>query len=118
MDVCSIKCTSEDCDKQTSAEYCALHARLKCDVEGYREEVDPPHSRKETIRPPATTRPSSECSRGSRKRVRHSEITSMASKRAISRESAGGAVTMLDVDGQKSPVERDNSVKKEVQLAL
>ncbi|CAN0097843.1 unnamed protein product [Ascophyllum nodosum] len=138
--VCSIKCRSEGCDKQTSlgvactktVEYCALHAGPKCDVEGYtEEEVGPPHSGREIIgnitpngaehkivHPPAITPPPSECSRGSRKRVHHSEITSTASKRAISRESAGGAGTMPDVDGQNSLVKRDNSVKIEVQLSF
>ncbi|CAN0420932.1 unnamed protein product, partial [Ascophyllum nodosum] len=45
-------------------------------------------------------------SRDSRKRVRHSEITSTASKRAVAQESTAGAVTVPDIDGQKSPVKR------------
>ena len=83
-------------------------------------EVDPHHSGKDIIgnvlpngakhqavHPPATTSPQSEGGQGSRKRVR-----------PIPRESAGGAGIMQDRDGQKSPVERDYSVKAEVQLSL
>ena len=115
-----------------TAEYCAQHARLKYGVEGYREgEVDPHHSGTETIgniipngakhptvHPRSTTIPPSEGSQSSRKRARHPEITSTAPMRPISRESAGGAGTMPDIDGQNSPVKRDYSVKTEVQLSL
>ena len=55
-------------------------------------------------------------SRESRKRARYPEITSTASKRAVARESTGGAVTMPDIDGKKSPVKEDYSMKTEVQL--
>ena len=140
VDVKNKKCKNKGCRRGPSfgvagtkrAEYCALHAKLKCDVEGYREEeVGPPHSGKETIgnitpngakhitvHPPAITPPASECNRDSRKRVRHPDITSTASKRATSRESAGGAGTMPDANGQNSLVKRDNSVKTEVQLSF
>ena len=138
--VCSSKCRTKGCGKKPSfgvantrtAEYCAHHARLKCGVEGYREgEVDPHHSGKETIgnilpngvkcqtvHPLAATNPLSEGSQGSRKRVRHPEITSSASLQPISRESAGRAGSMPDIDGQKCPVKRDASVKAEVLLSL
>ncbi|CAN0410507.1 unnamed protein product, partial [Ascophyllum nodosum] len=101
-----------------TAEYCAQHARLKCGVEGYKEgEVDLHHSGKETIgnilpngakhqivHPPATTSPPSEGRQGSGELVLYPEITSTASMRPISRESAGGAGTLQDIDGQKSSV--------------
>ena len=140
VDVRSRKCSTEGCGKipsfgvanASTAEYCAQHVRLKCGVEGYREgKVDPYHSGKETIATilpngakhqtvphPAPTSPPSEGSQGSRKSVRHAESTSTASMRPISRESARGARTMLDIDGQKSPVRRDASVKAEVLVSL
>ena len=123
---------SFDVANTRTAEYCAQHARLKCDVEGYGEgEVDPHNSGKDiignmlpngakhqTVHPPATTSPQSEGGQGSRKRVRHPEFTSTASMRQIPRESAGGAGMMQDRDGQNSPVNRDFSVKAEVQLSF
>ena len=140
VDVKSRKCRTRGCGRKssfgvgntTTAEFCAQHASLKCGVEGYREgEVDPRHSGKETIaniRPNgvecqivhtrANTSPPLEGSQGSRKRERYPEVTSTASMRPISRESTGGAGTMQDIDGQKPPVERDSSVKVEVQLSL
>ncbi|CAN0368034.1 unnamed protein product, partial [Ascophyllum nodosum] len=98
-----------------TVEYCAQHARLQCGVERYREgDVGPQHSGKKSIGnvipsgakhmtvhpPPAKTcQPSSVCW-GSRKRLRHPEITSTASKRAVAREPTAGAVTMPEIDGQ------------------
>ena len=116
-----------------TTEYRAQHTRLQCGVEGFREiKVDPHHSGKETIanvvpsvaehtsvRPPPTkTSQPSGGSRDSRKRVRPLKITSTASKRAVAREPTAGVVTMPDIDGQKSPVKRNSSVKMEVQLSL
>ena len=140
VDVKSRKCKTRGCGRKPSfgvgntrtTEFCAQQASLKYDVGGYRgREVDPHHSGKETIanvRPngvkcqtihsPANTSPPSEGSQGSRKRERYPEVTSTASMRPISRESAGGAGSMADIDGQKPPVERDSSVKVEVQLSL
>ena len=140
VDVKSRKCRTRGCGTKPSfgvgntrtAEFCAQHASLKCGVGGYREGgFDPHHSGKETIgnirpngvkcqtvHPPANSSPPSEGSQGSRKRERYPEVTSTASMRPISRESAGGAGTMQDIDGQKPPVERDSSVKVEVQLSL
>ena len=139
VDVKGRKCRTEGCGRKTSfgvgkartAKYRAHHARLKCGVEGYKEgEVDPHNFGKETIGNilpngpkhqtvhPHATSPPSEGSQGSRKRVRYPEITSTASMRPISRESAGGAGTMQDIDGKKSPVKRDYSVKVEVQLSF
>ncbi|CAN0478752.1 unnamed protein product [Ascophyllum nodosum] len=140
VDVCNKKCRTGGCGKKPSfgvthtrtAEYYAQHARLKCGVEGCREdEVDSHHSGKDiignmlpngakhqTVHPPATTSPQSEGRQGCRKRVRHPEFTSTASMRPIPRESSGGAGIMQDRDGQKSPVKRDYSVKAEVQLSL
>ena len=70
-----------------------------------------------TFQPPPThASPPSDASRGSRKRVRRPENTCTYSKRVVARQSTGGAVTMPDIDGQKSPVRRDYSVKTEVQL--
>ena len=112
---------------------CAQHVRVQCGVEGFRErEVGPHHSEKEAIskvipsgtehitvhpHPTKTSQPSGVCW-SSRKRVRHPEITSTASKRAVARESTAGAVTMPNFDGQKSPVKRNSSLKTEVQLSL
>ena len=107
------------------------NTRLKCGVDGYRErEVCPHHCGKETIGDeirsggkhtdvhPLLTQasPPSGCSRGSRKRARHPETTSTASERVFARKSTGGAVTMRDIDRQKSPVNRDSTVKTEVEL--
>ena len=109
------------------------HARLQLSAERFRErEVVPHNAGKETIGdvipsgakhttihpPPTKSSQPSGVSRDSRKRVRHSEITSTASKRAVARESTAGAVTVPDIDGQKSPVKRDSFVKTEVQLSL
>ena len=115
------KCRTEGCGKKSlfgvaktrTAKCCAQHARLKCGVEGYKEgEVDPHNSGKETIDnilpngpkdqtvQSQATGPPAEGNQGSRKRVRYPEITSTTSMRPISRESAGGAGTMQDIDGQ------------------
>ena len=124
-----------------TGEYCSQHAqggmvnvksRLQRGVEGFRErEVGPHHSGKESIAnvilsfakhtsvcPPPKTSQLLSASRDSRKRVRHPEITSTASKRAVAREPTAGVVTMPDIDGQKSPVKRICSVKVEMQLSL
>ena len=139
VDACSRNGTTGGCGKKLTfgvantrrAEFHAQNTRLKCGVEGYRErEVSPHHCGKETIdgvvlsggkhsdAHPLLTQasPPSGGSRGPRKRARHSEIASTTAKRAIARESTGGAVTMPDIDGQKSPVNRDSAMKTEVQL--
>ena len=67
---------------------------------------------------PQAVHPPSEGSQVSRKRVRYPEITSTTSMRPIARESAGGAESMPDIDGKKSPGKQDSSVKAEVQLSL
>ena len=123
---------SFDVASSRTAEYSAHYARLQGGVEGFRErKIDPHHSGKETIgnvipsgakhitvHPlPKTSQPSG-VSWGSRKRVRHAESTSTSSKRAVARESTARAVTLPDIDGQKSPVKRNSSVKTEVQLSL
>ena len=139
VDVKSRKCRTRGCGRKPSfgvgntrtAEFCAQHARLKRDVEGRREgEVDAHNSGNETIgntRPnggkyqivhPHARSPPSEGSRGSRKRERYPEITSTALMQPISRESAGGAGTIQDIDGQQTPFKRSSSVKAEVQLSL
>ncbi|CAN0019332.1 unnamed protein product [Ascophyllum nodosum] len=141
VDTCSRKCTSGGCSKKPSigvantkmTEYCAHHTRLNCGVEGYRErEVGPHNSGKKTTGnvipdgakhktrnpPPTKTSPPSDGSRGSRKRVRHPEMTPTASKRAVLRESSGVAGTLPEIDGQKFLVKRNFSMKPEVQLSL
>ena len=141
VDVKIRKCRIEGCGKipyfgvagTKTVEYCAQHTRLQCGVEGFRErEVGPHHSEKKpianvipsvakhkSVRPPPTkTSPPSGANRDSLKRVRHVEIASTASKRAVAREPTAGVVTMPDIDGQKSPVKRNSSVKMEVQLSL
>ncbi|CAM9537691.1 unnamed protein product [Ascophyllum nodosum] len=134
---------TEDCGTMPSfggvntrtAEYCAQHARIKCGVDGCSEkEVGPHNSGKGTTvnsnvipsdgkrpgvyPPPIRASPPSGCTRGSRKRARHPETPSTASKRAVARESSGRAGTLPGIDGQKPPVKRDSSVKAEVQLSL
>ena len=139
-DVCSRKFRTGGCGKKPSfgvaatktAEYCARHARIQRGVEGYRErEVGPHHSGKETTRnvipsgakhvtvllPPTKTSHRSGVSRDSRKRVRHPEITSTTSKRAVTRESTAGAVAMPDIDRRKSLVRQNSCVKTELQLS-
>ena len=108
------------------AEHCVQHSRPRCGVEGCRERgIGPNHSGKEAISdasssdskhktvhsPPAQTNPPSGCSQGSRKRV-------IVLKRAVVLESAAGAVTMPEIEGQKHPVKRCCSVKTEVQVSL
>ena len=141
VDACSRNGTTGGCGKKLSfgvantrtVEYHAQNTRLKCGVEGYSErEVSPHRCGKEIIGGvlpsggkhkdvhPLLTQasPPSGGSRGSRKRARHSEVTSTASKRAITRESTGETVTMPDIDVQKSPVNRNSAMKTEVQLCL
>ena len=141
VNVCSEKYRTQSCGKKPSfrvanssmAKYCAQHTRLKRNVERSRKrEVGPQHYGKETSDkviprgakhttvhpPPAKTSQTSGVSRNSRKRVRHPDITSTTSKRAVALESVGGAGTMPDIDGQKSPVKRNSSVKTELQLSL
>ena len=137
VDVKSPKCKTGSCVKIPSfgvagtktVKYRAQHTRLQRGVEGFREgEVGPHHSGKKNIAnvlpsvakrtnvcpPPTKTSQPSGANRNSRKRVRHPETTSTASKRAVAREP-----TVPDIDGQKSPVERDSSaVKMEVQHSL
>ena len=118
VDVKNRKCKTQGCGKIPSfgvartktAEYCVQHApesmvnvfRMKCRTECCEK----------------TPSFGVTGSRDSRKRVRHPEITSTMSKRAVARESTAGAVTMPDIDGQKSPVRRNSCVKTEVQLSF
>ena len=142
VDACSRKCRAGGCSKKPSlgvantrtTEYRAQHGSLKCVVEGYNEREDSPrHSGKEVIgsvnpsnskkeivhSSPSRASPPLGGSRGSRKRARRRDITSMAPTRAVALlESSGGAVTIPDIDGQQSPVKRDSSVKTEVQFSL
>ena len=139
VDARSRNCRTEGCRKKPSlgvantrtAEYRAKHTRLQYGIEVFRgEKVGPHHSGKKTtvipsvakhasVRPPPTTKcQPSFASRDSRKRVRHLEITSTASKRAVARESTAEVMTMPDIDGQKSPVKRNFSVQVKVQLSL
>ena len=112
--------------------YCAQHIRLKCGVKGYRErEIGLHHPVQDTVRNPspngakqkpilpslAQGSPPSSGIRVSRKRARHINITSTDSKRVVARELTGGAVTMPEIDGRKPPVQRDSSMKTEVQLS-
>ena len=69
--------------------------------------------------PPAQASPFSGSSWGSRKRVRylHNGPT-VLKKRAVALESTAGALTNPEIEGQKSPVKRDSSVKTEVHVSL
>ena len=108
------------------AEHCVQHSRPRCGVEGCRERgIGPDHSGKVAIgdpspsdsnhktvnSPPSQANPPSGCSQGSRKLI-------TAFKRAVVLESAAGAVTMPEIEGQKHPVKRCSSVKIEVQVSL
>ena len=140
-DVYIRKYRTGDCGKKPSfgvvgskTAYCAQHARIQGGVEGCRErEFGPHHSGKKnignvipseakgttTVYPPPNKKSHPPgVSRDSRKRVRHPEITSTTSKRADAQQSTAGAVTMPDIDRQKSPVRRNSGVKIEVQLSL
>ena len=66
----------------------------------------------------AQASPLSGGSRVPRKRVQHPHNMPTAWKRAVTLESAAGAVTMPEIEGQKPPVKQDSSVKIEVQLSL
>ena len=116
-----------------TAEYCAQHIRPRCGVGGCGgREIDPNHSGKESIgdaslssskhetvhSPPAQASPLSGDSRVSRQRVRHLHDVPTALERAVVLESAVGAVTMPEIEEQKSPVKRDPSVKTEVHVFL
>ena len=141
IDINSRKCRTQGCEKgpsfgvagTTTAEYSTQRARLQFGVEKYRDrEVGPHHFWKEstgnaipsgakhsTVHPPPTkTSQPSGVSPDSHKRVRHPDVTSTMSKRAIARKSTAEAVTMPDIDGQKFPVKQNSSVKTEVQLSL
>ena len=142
VNVKNIKRRTEGCGKLASfevagtktAEYCARHSldgMVQVKSRKYKTkrcgkkplfgvadtraaEYGAQHTKRTSVRPPPTkTSQPSGASRHSRKRIRHPEITSTASKRAVA-----GVVTMPDIDGQKSPVKRDSSVKMEVQLSL
>ena len=109
----------------------ARQTTIRCRKEQDRE-VGPHHFWKETIgnaipsgakhttvHPlPTKTSQTSGVSPDSHKRVRHPDVTSTMSKRAIARKSTAGAVTMPDIDGQKFPFKRNSSVTTEVQLSL
>ena len=114
-------------------EQCAQRKRPRCGVKGCRRrEIGPNHSGKETIgnaspsgskheavhSPLAQANSFSSSSRGSRKRVQRPHDVPTALKRAVILESVVGAVTMPEVEGQKSPVKQDSSVKIEVQFSL
>ena len=141
VDIKSRKCRTQGCEKgplfgvagTATAEYCAQRARLQFGVEKYRDrEVGSHHFWKESIGnatlsgakhstvhpPPTNTSQPSGVSPDSHKRVRHPDVTSTMSKRAIARKSTAEAVTMSNIDGQNNPVKRNSSVKTEVQLSL
>ena len=74
-----------------------------------------------TINSPPKPRQPSGVRWDSRKRVLHPETTSTGSKRAAAREPSAEVVTMSampDTDGETSTVERNSSVKMEMQLSL
>ena len=115
-----------------TVDYCAQHMRPRCGVGGCRRGIDPNHSRKESLgvatlssskhetvhSPPVQASPLSGDRRVSRKRVRHLHNVPTALERAVVLESAVGAMTMPEIEKQKSPVKRDPSVKTEVHVFL
>ena len=115
------------------AECCAQHNRPRCGVEGCRGRgIDPNHSGKKTIdnaslsgskheamnSPSVQANPLLGGSRGSRKRVRYLHNKPTALKRAVALEPAAEALTMPEIEGQKSPVMRDFSMKTEVHVSM
>ena len=117
----------------TPAEYCVQHNRPRCGIEEcrgrgidrnhYGEETigdaSPSRSKHKTVKyTPAQANPLSGGSRGSRKRVQYLHDKSTALKRAVALESAAGKATMPEIDGQKSLVKRDSSVKTEVHVSF
>ena len=96
---------------------------MKRGAEGYEGReiggASPSGAKQKTVHPfSAQASPPLGGSRASHKLERHQGITSTASRRAVSRESAGEAVTTPEIEKQNSPVRRDSSVKTEVQLYL
>ena len=128
--------STESVERQTLARFPrskSQHNRARCGVEGCRRRgIGPNHSGMETIgdaspsdskhktvhSPTAQASPLSGGCRVSRKRVQHPHNMPTALKRAVILESAAGAVTIPEIEGEKSPVKQDSSVKIEVQLSL
>ena len=82
-------------------------------------EAGPSTSKLKTVNyTPARASPLSGGSRDSRKRVQYLHNKPAALKRAVILESAAGEVTMPEINGQKSPVKRDSSVKTEVHVSF
>ena len=80
--------------------------------------ASPSGSKHKTVHsPPAQSSPFSGSSRGSRKQVRHLHNMPTALVRAVALESGGGAVTMPETEGQKSPVKQDY-MKTEVHVSV
>ena len=115
------------------AEYCAQHNRPRCGVERCRGRgIDPNHSGKETIddaslsgskhealnSPPAQVNPLLGGSRGFRKRVRYLHNKPTALKQAVALEPAAREVALQEIEGQKSLVKQDFSVKTEVHVSM
>ena len=106
-------------------EHCAQHNRLRRnDPNLSGKEINgaacPSGSKHQTVHtPPAQASPFSGSSRGSRKRVRYLHTGStVLKKRAVALETTAGALTMPEIEGQKSPVKQDSSVKTEVHASL
>ena len=141
INVCHRKCSSEGYGKQSSfgvagtrmAEKCAQHTRPSCGVEGCRgQDIVPHYSGKEIISDvspdgvkrtavgifPTQTSPPSDGSWDSRERERHFDLMSTASTGAVAGKLAAGAVKTPEIDGQKSSIRRNSSVKTEVQVSL
>ena len=88
-------------------------------VKGTIGDASPSGSKHETIHsPPAQASPLSDGSCISCKQVQHPHNVPTALKRAVILESAAGAVAMPEIEGQKSTVKRDPSVKTEVHISL
>ena len=115
-------------------EHCAQDKIQRCGIEGCRgrwidtnlsgKEINgaacQSGSKHETVHPPpAQASPFSGGSGGSRKRVRylHTGCT-VLKKRSVALESTAGTLTMPEIDGQKSPVKQDSTVKTEVHVSL
>ena len=113
--------------------YCVQHNRPTCGVEECRGRgIDRNHFGEETIGDasssgskhqtvkytPAQASPLSGGSRGSRKRVQYQHDKSTALKRAVALAPAAGKATMPEIEGKKSPVKRDSSVKTEVHVSF
>ena len=115
-----IKCITEGCGKEPSFGVVGRRGIGPYHSgKGTIDDASPSGSEHETVHsPPAQASPLSGGSCISCKQVQQPHNVPTTLKRAVILESAAGAVTMPEIEGQKSPVKRDPSVKTEVHVSL